>query len=186
MTQNSTPTLPPSRPFTLVQPLEDGNTTHTTATVKPLTAAKAAELDLPALENITLEQQEALVVASTGIDANVLQFITKMDFNTLFEAAYDYYSLTSYDLAGMTIDAKSRKLILMFKEGEPQIEFDFPTLLVSKNAAKVKGDVARAMFIISQITDLDEEDIKELAQPDYLAMVEMTSDFLLGMADSFL
>lgn len=186
MTKTKKPALQRTRQFTLVKPLQDGDNQITEATVKPLTAKKAAELNLPSLDAISLDQQEALVVASTGIKPDVLQLITKMDFNTLFEAAYEYYSLTSYDLAGKEIDAKSRQLTLLFNEGEPVIEFDYPTLLVSKAAAKCKNDVERAQFIISQITDLDEDEIQALAQPDYLAAVEMTSDFLLGMADSFL
>lgn len=184
MKNNQPESFQRSRTFTLVKSLASDTGEIKEAIVKPLTAMAAAELNLPPLSEISLEQQEALVVQSADIDSDALQSVTKMDFNTLFEAAWEYYSLTAYDLAGKSIDAKSQTLKLFFQDSEP-LHFDFPTLKVSKLAAKVQGDVKRAMFIISQITDLDEEDIQQMAQPDYLSAVEMTSDFLHGMADFF-
>jgi len=173
-----------TRKFTLIKPLgQKGEIKE--VTVKPLTAAQAHDLKFPVASQATIEDEEALVILSTGLDEQTLQSITKMDFNTLFTAAYEYLTMTSYELAGDTIDVKSKTLTLYFQDDEQEIAFEYPTLQVSKVAMKKKDDVERAVFVISQITDLDEQDIKEMAFPDYLSAVEMTTAFLTLPADFF-
>lgn len=173
-----------SRTFTLLKAIGT-NSDITEVTVTPLTVEQATELKMPQPDKITIEDEEKLVVISTGLKAQDLQLMTKMDFNTISTAAYEYLTMTSYELAGETIDVKSKQLTLYFQDDEPTLDFEYPTLLVSKAAAKCKTDAARAMFVISQITDLDEQDVKGMAMPDYLSAVELATGFLTLPADFF-
>lgn len=165
--------------FTLLQPVGDDNQTES-VTVKPITLAQNVELKLPD-ENLELEDQVSLVIVSTGLTEGEVYSLTKPDFNSIFEAAYNFLTLDAYHLAGKDISESKFELNLLFT-GERHIQFKYPTLRLSKQSQAFTDDVERAVFIISNITDLDGDEVENMLMPDYRSLVSHTHDFLLNPA----
>ena len=164
------------RKFTLIKPVGKIKT----VTVKPITLAQNVELELPN-EEFELEDEVKLVQAATGLTEDEVYSLTKPDYNSIFEAAYNFLTLDAYHLAGKDIDESKLELDLLFT-GDRHITFDYPTLRLSKQSKEFDNDVERAVFIISNITDLDSDEIENMVMPDYRALVSMTTDFLMNPA----
>tara|TARA_B100001059_G_scaffold236796_1_gene290458 strand:+ start:2916 stop:3473 length:558 start_codon:yes stop_codon:yes gene_type:complete len=165
--------------FTLLQPVGDDNQTES-VTVKPITVAQNVELKLPD-EKFELEDQVRLVIVSTGLTEDEVYSLTKPDFNSIFEAAYNFLTLDAYHLAGKDISESKFELNLLFT-GDRHIQFKYPTLRLSKQSQDFTDDVERAVFIISNITDLDGDEVENMVMPDYRSLVSHTNDFLLNPA----
>ncbi|MEZ8647302.1 hypothetical protein AB6D52_21790, partial [Vibrio cyclitrophicus] len=87
------------RKFTLLKPLE--RITH--ATVKPLSRASSMDIE-PKGDTFTQEEKEALVMASTGLNQEELDSLSNPDWLALYDASYDFYRQTGYQLANVEQD----------------------------------------------------------------------------------
>lgn len=177
-------TTPPDfleKKFPLIKPVNKMDI----VTVKPITLAQSVELEYPSGDEneneIEIEDQVKLVMYSTGLTEDEVYSLTKPDFNSIFEAAHHFLTLDAYHLAGKDLDESKLDLYLLFTGGR-HITFDFPTLRLSKQSKDFDSDVARAVFIISNITDLDADEIENMLMPDYRSLVSRTSDFLTSPA----
>lgn len=178
---NTTPPDFLEKKFTLIKPVNKMDV----VTVKPITLAQSVELEYPSGDEseIEIEDQVKLVMYSTGLTEGEVYSLTKPDFNSIFEAAHHFLTLDAYHLAGKDLDESKLDLYLLFTGGR-HITFDFPTLRLSKQSkdADFDSDSERAVFIISNITDLDADEIENMLMPDYRSLVSRTSDFLTSPA----
>lgn len=167
------------RKFTLLKPLE--RITH--ATVKPLSRASSMDIE-PKGDTFTQEEKEALVMASTGLNQEELDSLSNPDWLALYDASYDFYRQTGYQLANVEQDDTAKEVALYFSN-ERQVSFEFPTLKLSKMANKISDDIQRACFIVANLTDLEEDEIMAMPLPDYRSLVNAATNFLTKPAAYF-
>ncbi|UTZ44805.1 hypothetical protein [Vibrio campbellii] len=167
------------RPFTLLKPIESINQ----VTVKPMSRESSMDVE-PKGDTFTQEEKEALVMASTGLNQDELDSLSSPDWLALYEASYDFYRQTGYQLANVEQDDTAKEVTLYFT-GERKVSFEFPTLKLSKMANKISDDIKRACFIVANLTELEEDEIMSLPLPDYRSLVNAASNFLTKPAAYF-
>jgi hypothetical protein len=167
------------RKFTLLKPLEKIKE----VTVKPLNVESIAGVE-PKGEQFTQEDKEALVMASTGLNQDELESLSNPDWLSIYNASYDFYYKTGYQLAEVEQDDAAKKVKLFFS-GEREISFDLPTLKLSKMAGKISDDAKRVCFVIANLTELEEDEVMALPSPDYRSLVIAASNFLTKPAAYF-
>ncbi len=123
-------------------------------------------------------------MASTGLNQDELDSLSSPDWLALYEASYDFYRQTGYQLAKVEQDDIAKVVILYFSD-EREISFEFPTLRLSKSANKISDDIQRACFIIANLTELEEDEIRNLPLPDYRSLVKAATNFLTKPAAYF-
>ncbi|ELA7323260.1 hypothetical protein Q9X98_004904 [Vibrio parahaemolyticus] len=168
-----------NRVFTLLKPIEN----QKTVTVKPLSRESSLDIE-PKGETFTQEEKEALVMASTGLSQDELDSLSSPDWLALYEASYDFYRQTGYQLANVERDDTAKDVILYFCD-ERKVSFELPTLKLSKMANKISDDIKRACFIVANLTDLEEDEIMSLPLPDYRSLVNAATNFLTKPAAYF-
>lgn len=168
--------------FTLLKPINAKSKAIETVTVKPITLEQNVELDLPE-GDFELTDQVNLIMNSTGLTESEVYQLSKPDYNSIFTSAYAYLTLDAYALSGETRDSKM-ELDLLFTRPR-NVQFEYPDLNLSKQSNQFDDDVDRAVFIMANITDLEEDEIRAMPMPDYRSMLSMTTDFLTKPADYF-
>ena len=165
--------------FTLLKPLE----TISTVTVKPLSRESSLEIE-PKGETFQQAEKEALVMASTGLNQEELDALSNPDWLTLYEASYHFYNQTGYQLVDSE-QPETDTTVTLFFSGERQVEFELPTLKLTKMADKINDDIKRACFILANLTGLEEDEIMHLPLPDYRSLVVAATHFLTKPAVYF-
>ena len=82
------------RKFTLLKPLE----TIKEVTVKPMNRESSKDVE-PKGDTFTQEEKEALVMVSTGLNQDELDSLSSPDWLSIYDASYDFYRQTGYQLA---------------------------------------------------------------------------------------
>ncbi|HDZ3733623.1 TPA: hypothetical protein RSW61_005310 [Vibrio harveyi] len=167
------------RPFTLLKPIESINQ----VTVKPMSRESSMDVE-PKGDTFTQEEKEVLVMASTGLNQDELDSLSSPDWLALYEASYDFYRQTGYQLVNVEQDDTAKEVTLYFT-GERKVNFEFPTLKLSKMANKISDDIKRACFIVANLTELEEDEIMSLPLPDYRSLVNAATNFLTKPAAYF-
>lgn len=155
----------------------------TTITVKPMNVAQNIKLT-PVGDNFTLDEQISLVAASTGLSNEALESLCLPDWNSIYEPSYDFYSKTSYELARKELESSKKTVTLLFTDNR-EVTLKLPTLRISKMAEDITDISKRTIFLLEQLSDLDEDEVLEMPMPDYRALSSVVSDFLLKKAAYF-
>jgi len=167
------------RKFTLLKPLE----TIKEVTVKPMNRESSKDVE-PKGDTFTQEEKEALVMVSTGLNQDELDSLSSPDWLSIYDASYDFYRQTGYQLAKEEQNDTAKEVTLYFSD-ERTVSFDFPTLKLSKMANKISDDIQRACFIVANLTELEEEEVMALPLPDYRSLVNAATNFLTKPAAYF-
>lgn len=168
-----------SRTFTLLQVVNG----REVVTVKPFSREAGLTIE-PKGDRFTQEEKEKLVMLATGLTQAELDELCQPDWLSLYDAAYDYYHQTGYQLAGKEQDEAEKAVVLWFSQ-EKVVTFKLPTLKLSKAAEHLHDDVERAVFLIANLTDLEDEQVRALPLPDYRSLVQALTCFLTKPAAFF-
>ncbi|MFL7036500.1 phage tail assembly protein [Vibrio lentus] len=176
-----------SKEHQLLEPITikvDGSPkTINVVTIHAMTLSQNVELK-PEGDSLSLDEQIMIVAASTGLSSDALESLCLPDWNSVYDPAYEFYAKTSYELASKKLDSSKKTVTLLFSD-DREVVLKLPTLRVSKMAEEIKDIAKRTIFLLEQLSDLDEDEILQMPMPDYRALSSVVSDFLLKKAAYF-
>lgn len=174
-----------SETITLLDPIEtiqaEKPHTITVVTVKPFSTQELIDL-MPKAEQITTPEMFEFVKASTGLTDDEIDELCTMDWNKIYKAVYKFYITSAHALAKKKLDPSDRKAILYFSENRV-VNFKLPKVKITKLAEEMPNVVEQHMFIISNITNLEMDELKAMPVPDYRTLSEVVTYFLDETAD---
>ena len=115
----------------------------------------------------------------TGLTKEQRESLSYPDYITLTALVNEYNTLDSYALDGEVRDVMDFELKLKwpYKFGTT-ITVKPPTVAVSEMSDLYTDNDERTMFLMENLTGLNESDILSLKYPDYLSVLSLINDFL--------
>ncbi|CAM3933868.1 phage tail assembly protein [Vibrio aquimaris] len=147
-------------------------------TIRPLTLAEHCDLgeELDEFEVVSL---------MTGLDESVLTRIKTPDWNVIVGYVNDLRTKDAYKLANRRYKPKDHKVAIIFADEPYWVEFDEPSVGLSRTLSKEKDTMKRLEMYLNNLTSLKPEQIKSLPIPDYNMLDAVVADFLSQRADYF-
>ncbi|MBD1559592.1 hypothetical protein HC752_21855 [Vibrio sp. S9_S30] len=154
-------------------------------TVTPPTYGQFIDSDAnPQGEVFTDAEKEALVTLCTGLTEDELNQLSEPDWKTLFDYSHGFYFKAGHQLAGVSRKDNEQHVVLYFSD-QKKVTFELPTLGVTKMANKLKDPIQKTAFILEQVTDLDEAELRDLPLPDHNELNLAVNVFLTEPAAYF-
>lgn len=129
------------------------------------------------------DQFEQILVASSGLPAEVLEQIKQPDYVALVELIHDYIKLPGTYFSGRKpVSPDEIELLVPIKgfggrviEG---LQIQVPAMRVSKAMRKLKTANERADFVTAHCVGLSVPEVQSLSLPDWSQLQERLNDFL--------
>ncbi|MYM61626.1 hypothetical protein GTG28_20710 [Vibrio sp. OCN044] len=152
----------------------------TEVVIRPLTLAEHCELD----DGENMDEIEIISVM-TSLDEETLEELKTPDWNAIVGHVNELRNSNSYQLAKKRYQPKDHKVAIIFVDEPYWVEFEEPSVGLSRKLSKQKDRMKRLELYLSNLTDLSPDQIKSMPMPDYNMLDAVVTDFLSQRADYF-